>query len=371
MNPSIPKTNGRLDDVEAMAMNESSKGIHIDDVWEFAGQQLKPSDFNTAIVHLYRAEVTRANVWRNRLDTTTNWAVITTGAALSFTFGSPASTPLVIILDTILTLLFLFIEARRYRYYELWAYRVRLIENQFYAKLLAPPFKPDPQWAETLAENLLHPRFNIGLLEAFGRRYRRNYAFLFWILALGWVMKIAIHPEPVHDLDEFLARAAVGDVPAWFVIGAGFVFHGALNALGLLTVAIRDSQGEVFDEILNLSPLRRFGHRVRRAIWETLEIDVRPLLPKIGGHHDQLVYIITDKPEIVGNAILLQTGRGITTIEGKGMYTGQPHSVLMCVYHAPQAAKVKQIVKETDPKAFIIITDVKNVHGRGFQPLEA
>ena len=83
-----------------------------------------------ALAHLYRGEVTRSNTWRSRLDATTNWAVVTTGVALSYTFGAAGNTPVVILIVSLLVLLFLFIEARRYRYYELWTHRVRLLENE-------------------------------------------------------------------------------------------------------------------------------------------------------------------------------------------------------------------------------------------------
>ena len=52
-------------------------------VWAYRGYKLKTSEFVTAMVHLFRAEIQRANVWRQRLDTTTNWAVVATGATLS------------------------------------------------------------------------------------------------------------------------------------------------------------------------------------------------------------------------------------------------------------------------------------------------
>src|SRR6059058_5699130 len=51
-------------------------------------QKLLPAEFNMAMVHFYRGEVQRSNVWRGRLDATTNWAVITAGATLSFVFSS-------------------------------------------------------------------------------------------------------------------------------------------------------------------------------------------------------------------------------------------------------------------------------------------
>lgn len=42
-----------------------------------------------ALAHLYRAEIYRSTIWRTRLDTTTNWSVVTLGVALSITFSSP------------------------------------------------------------------------------------------------------------------------------------------------------------------------------------------------------------------------------------------------------------------------------------------
>ena len=103
---------------------------------------MRPAEFNTAMVHYYRAEIQRSNIWRTRLDATTNWAVVATGAAISFALASPENHYAVIILNTLLVTIFLWIEARRYRYYELWAHRTRLMETDFFAAMLVPPFAP-------------------------------------------------------------------------------------------------------------------------------------------------------------------------------------------------------------------------------------
>jgi uncharacterized membrane protein len=164
-------------------------------VWTFRGYKLRASEFNTAMVHFYRAEITRCNVWRQRLDMTTNWAVITTGAAITIAFAESGFHG-VIILNTLLITLFLMIEARRYRYYELWSYRARLMETDFFAAMLVPPFHPAPDWAESLAENLLHPDFSISTWEAVGRRFRRNYLWIYLIMGLAWFARIALLPTP-------------------------------------------------------------------------------------------------------------------------------------------------------------------------------
>src|ERR671923_1178108 len=99
---------------------------------------LTPTEFNTAMVHLYRGEVGRANTWRMRLDGTTNWAVLTTGATLSFAFSSPNNTHVMILINSLLIMFFLYIEARRYMFYDLWRSRVRLMETEFFAEMLTP-----------------------------------------------------------------------------------------------------------------------------------------------------------------------------------------------------------------------------------------
>jgi uncharacterized membrane protein len=78
--------------------------------------------------------------------------------------GSPH---FVIPIDSILVAVFLLMEARRYRYYEIWASRVRVIEMGYYAPMLAPDDVPrDKEWASHLASDLLTPHFTISVWEA-------------------------------------------------------------------------------------------------------------------------------------------------------------------------------------------------------------
>src|ERR687889_586848 len=131
-------------------------------------RRMAPSEFNTAMIHFYRGEVQRSNTWRNRLDTMTNWAVITAGATLSFAFSSTANPHFVIPINSVLVAFFLFMEARRYRYYEIWSSRVRVIETGYFAQLLSPQSAVDKDWAEHLAADLITPHFTISEWEAVG-----------------------------------------------------------------------------------------------------------------------------------------------------------------------------------------------------------
>ena len=206
-----------------------------------AVRPLTPSEFNTAMVHLYRGEVGRANTWRMRLDGTTNWAVLTTLTTLSFGFSSAKNTHVMILINSLLIFYFMYIEARRYMFYDLWRTRVRLMETEFFAEMLTPEREEDLEnWRQILANDLLHPRFSITLWEALGRRLRRKYIWLFAVLVISWVVKIVIHPSTPTSLGELYGRAAIGPIPAWLVLVAGVAFNTFVFVLAITTIE-RDS----------------------------------------------------------------------------------------------------------------------------------
>jgi uncharacterized membrane protein len=208
-------------------------------------RKLSPAEFNTAMVHFYRGEVQRSNTWRNRLDTTTNWAVLTAGATLSFVFSSPSNPHFVIPINSILVAIFLVMEARRYRYYEIWSSRVRVMETGYFAQMLTHEGVVNQEWADHLAADLLTPHFTISEWEAIGRRLRRNYLWIFALLALSWNLKVYLHPTTAYSFGEFLARATVGLVPGWMVFMSGVIFNVAVVVFAVATVRLREATGEV------------------------------------------------------------------------------------------------------------------------------
>jgi uncharacterized membrane protein len=179
-----------------------------------------------AIAHLYRGEIYRSTVWRTRLDSTTNWAVVTTGIALSATFASDTATPLPMALVGLIVSMFLLLEARRYRYFNIWRARARLLETDFFTPMLrGEPLEMDAQWSRLLAKDLCAPRYHISLARALGRRLRRTYAYIFIIQAVAYYGKLAIHPTQLGSLAELWQRAAVGPIPGEVLVTAGVVFH--------------------------------------------------------------------------------------------------------------------------------------------------
>jgi uncharacterized membrane protein len=335
-------------------------------VWTFRGYQMRPAEFNTAMVHYYRAEIQRSNIWRQRLDNTTNWAVLASSAAISFALSDPAHHYGVIILNTLLVTLFLWIEARRYRYYELWAYRTRLMETDFFAAMLAPPFAPRPEWAESMTETLHTPEFPISVWEAFGRRFRRNYFWIFLVLAMSWLFKNFIHPTSTNSWTEFMARMALGSIPGWVVLTAGLVYNGLLFLIGFATAGLKQATGEV---------LPRSGHiPVLTSLWQTMEVkdgSARSSARPHGRKRRQLIcLIISSKPQAIADRIMRDLKRGVTALHGMGMHAQQEREVLLVATTVSELPGIKTTVKAEDPKAFVIVTPAQEILGLGFQPLE-
>jgi uncharacterized membrane protein len=192
-----------------------------------------------ALAHLYRGEVQRSTQWRTRLDNTTNWAVVTTGIALSATFSSAGASPLPMVLVGMLVSVFLIFEARRYRYYNLFRARARLIETDFYAPLLrGEPVALASGWSNLLAEDYRMPHYHISFARSIGRRLRNNYSWILLIQAIAYYGKIAIHPVPVTGLQDVFDRAAIGPIPGNYVILAGIAFHGGWLVVALVTLRL-------------------------------------------------------------------------------------------------------------------------------------
>jgi uncharacterized membrane protein len=189
-----------------------------------------------ALAHLYRGEVYRSTVWRTRLDSSTNWAVVTTGIALSATYARADASPLPMVLVGLLVTVFLVFEARRYRYFNVWRARARLLETDFYAPMLrGEPVRVDSGWTTLLAQDYIAPRYHISFARAIGRRLRRTYGWIFVIQAIAYYGKLAIHPNPITTLADLWERAAIGPIPGELVVAAGVLFHGGWAAFALVT----------------------------------------------------------------------------------------------------------------------------------------
>lgn len=163
---------------------------------------------------LMREEMRRELAWRARFDRTTSWAVVLCSALLTWSFAREDNPHYVLLLGMGALGMFLAIEARRYREFDGWRSRVRLLERNVVAPMLDPDIEQDEGWREQLARDYRDPALKIGRLEAVRRRLRRVYIWLIGLLAAAWILRITAFAE-----EGALAAARLGRIPGPIVVG--------------------------------------------------------------------------------------------------------------------------------------------------------
>ncbi len=222
-----------------------------------------PDLSHAVLVHFYRAVVSHADVWRQRMDATTNWAAATTAAMVTFSFGDRAAPHVVLLLTLGFNMIFLLMESRRYQVYDLWRRRFRTLNQYLIAPVLAPMQGPD---AAAIQENLARVATDLGrtvphltLVDAVGYRLRRNYVYLIGVALVAWVTRLAFQPYVTAEWDDIVARAAIGTIP-----GSVIMTSVALFALACLLLAARAPSEAMLNWMSIPSPAERLVAQSRR-----------------------------------------------------------------------------------------------------------
>jgi uncharacterized membrane protein len=212
------------------------------------------------VVHFYRAVVAHMDVWRQRMDATTNWAAATAAAMITFSFSAPVVPHYVLLLALLFQGVFLIMESRRYQVFDLWRQRFRMLNRA----LIVPALQgsaPDADAAadlERLSRDMGRTVPHLRLLDAIGYRTRRNYAYLFSVTLLAWLLKLEVQPEPAGSAAVLVERAAIAFVPGGLVVLAVF---GAIAAL--LVIAARAPTSDIVDWEATTPGWERWSSRMR------------------------------------------------------------------------------------------------------------
>jgi uncharacterized membrane-anchored protein YitT (DUF2179 family) len=84
---------------------------------------------------------------------------------------------------------------------------------------------------------------------------------------------------------------------------------------------------------------------------------------------NQRILIITNKPKMISDFILTKMNRGLTLFQGVGGFTGEKKMMLTSVVPKKEIPEIRRIISSIDSKAFVIIQDIHQVYGEGFDPL--
>jgi len=161
--------------------------------------------------------------YRLRLDTTTNWAIGTTAAMITFALGHAELPHSIFGLAVLLDVMFLWLEANRFRTYEGIRRRVRLLEEGFFAPMLGG--RDQDGWERALADSLDDFKLPLTHPQAMSVRLRRTYCWLIASVYLGWYVKLT-------NQGDVLDAARLGPVPGFVVMP---VVLGPLVGLVILT----------------------------------------------------------------------------------------------------------------------------------------
>lgn len=185
---------------------------------------------SSAMAHLYRGEVHRMTLWRERLDRTSNWSVLVLAAIITWTFSSPENPHYILLIGLVTLSVFLLIEGRRYRGYDIWRSRVRTLQENVWAYGLDPSTGVvDENWRTRLSQDYRTPTLKISAEEAIAHRLRRVYLPLFTVLLVAWFVRItAFSPGP------WPASAAIGMLPGTVVLALVGMF-----VVGVAVIAFR------------------------------------------------------------------------------------------------------------------------------------
>jgi len=206
-----------------------------------------------AMSHFYRGELGRIMAWRARLDNTTNWAITVTSSIFTVAFSLSQVPHIIFFFNIAIVAVLLWIESRRYRFYDAFRARVRMLEAHFLVPIVSQNTALlQGDWQKLVCEDLLLPSFKIGTFEAVGRRLKRNYGFIFLIILCAWVMKIFLHArpnpsDPASRIDSpmaFYHALGIGhSLPSWMV---AILFLGTfVVVIGVVLYVSRFSAGEI------------------------------------------------------------------------------------------------------------------------------
>ncbi|MGD6792694.1 YitT family protein [Metabacillus indicus] len=196
---------------------------------------------------------------------------------------------------------------------------------------------------------------------------------LFGVVVLSFATAL-LHPVPVLTEDLLLASVFGGIILG---IGVGLVirYGGSLDGTEILAILFNKQSPFSVGELImffNLFILGSAGFvfgwdRAMYSLiayfiaYKTIDVVVQGL------DESKSAWIISENPDEVGQAILARLGRGVTYLNGEGAYTGEGKKVIFCVITRLEEAKLKLIVEELDPSAFLAVANITEVRGGRFK----
>ena len=179
---------------------------------------------------------------------------------------------------------------------------------------------------------------------------------------------------PVVTQDMLLA-SVFGGIGVGIGLGLVFRSHGstggtALGALLISHFSQLSSGKSLIGADLAIILASGFVFSAEAAMFALISLFVTSKvidLVQEGLFYSKAAIIISDENEVIADKIMAEIGRGATFLKGSGAYTGERREIMLCVLSQSQVTHIKDIVREIDPDAFVIVSNVGEVLGEGFR----
>jgi len=203
-----------------------------------------------------------------------------------------------------------------------------------------------------------------------GKTFAFSTLFAILVLSVGTAL---LHPVPPITIDPLLAAVFGGIILG---VGVGIVIRSGGSLDGTEIVAILTAKklpfsvGEIimFFNVFILGSAG-FVYTWDRAMYSLIAYFIAYKMIDVtieGFDESKSVWIISDRFRPIGEAILDRLGRGVTYLEGEGGFSGDAKKVIFCVITRLEEAKLKSIVEELDPAAFLAVGNIHDVKGGRF-----
>ena len=184
-----------------------------------------------------------------------------------------------------------------------------------------------------------------------------------------------IIPQVDLTQGDYMLSAIFGGVITGIGIGFVLLAKATTGGTDMVSVLIQHKVRhysvvqilQVIDGAVVLAGLYVFG--LKPALYAVVAIFITSKVSDVlmeGMKYSKAAFIITDRYQEVADAIMTKLDRGLTGLDATGMYSGDKKTVLYCVVSKKEIVDLKDIVAEIDTKAFVIVTDAREVLGEGF-----
>jgi uncharacterized membrane-anchored protein YitT (DUF2179 family) len=183
-----------------------------------------------------------------------------------------------------------------------------------------------------------------------------------------------LHPVPGLTQDELLA-AVFGGIILGIGVGLVIRYGGSLDGTEIVAILVNKktpfSVGEIV-MVCNIFILGSAGFVFGwdRAMYSLMAYYIAFKMIDLtidGFEESKSVWIISDKHREIGDVLLARLGRGVTYLNGEGGFSGDEKKVVFCVVTRLEEAKLKTIVEEIDPEAFLAVGTIAEVRGGRFK----